>query len=271
MKNFGFTLVEVLISMLIMSMLTVLVSTSIRTGIRNKKSLEAKVEAEVDLYDALRVVKMDIERAFNYQDVFWEIENLAIQQLEAEKQKNSQNPQGGNPGQQRQPPIKLTQFLGESASVHFTTLNHYRTKYNAQESDQMEVGYFVDGCESRNREGSTQCLWRRSNPQVDDEVDKDGPRLIVAFNVTKFELEYRSNKEQDEWVKQWRTDNKGRNEHRDKFPHFVKINLEIDDPEDPNVKKISQMMVVRIAFPNNDPHFQAPAPGQGQGQQQVQQ
>lgn len=269
MRNRGFTLVEVLISMLIMSMLTVLISTSIRTAVRNKKNLEAKIEAEVDLYDSLRVIKLDVEKAFHYQDVFWEIENLAIQQLEQQKQQQGQNQQQARPAQPRTPPIKLTQFLGENQSVHFTTLNHYRTKYNAPESDQMEVGYFVEGCDRRKGQGSTKCLWRRYNAQIDDEVDKGGPRQVVAYDVAKFQIEYRSNKEQDEWVTQWRSDNKGKTEHRDKFPSYVKFHLEIDDPDDKESKKITQTMVVRIAFPNNDPHFQAPPPGQQNGQQQV--
>ncbi len=250
----GFTLVEVLISMLIMSMLTVLISTSIRTGVRNKKNLEAKIEAETDLYDALRVIKQDVERAFHYQDVFFEIENLAIQQLEAEKQKQGQNPQGQQRSAPRLPPLQLTQFLGEAQSMHFTTLNHFRTKYNAPESDQMEVGYYMDGCDRRDGKGSTKCLWRRGNPQIDDEVDKGGARVVVAYDVTKFSLQYRSNQEQDEWVDQWRSDNKGRPDHRNKFPHFVKINLEIEDKEKKDSKSISQSMVARLAFPNNDPH-----------------
>ncbi len=265
MKNRGFTLVEVMISMLIMSMLTVLISTSIRTAVRNKKSLEKKIEAETDLYDSLRVIKMDLERAFHYQDVFWEIENLAIQQLENEKQNQGQNQGGNRQGQPRQPPIKLTQFLGEAASVHFTTLNHFRTKYNAPESDQMEVGYFVDSCDRRSGNGTTNCLWRRSSPQIDDEVDKDGARVVVAYNVKKFALEYRSDKEQDEWVDQWRSDNKGRADHRNKFPNFVKVSLEIEDSEARNPKPLSQTMVVAVAFPNNEPHLQPPAQGQGQG------
>ena len=252
-KASGFTLIEVMISMVIMSMLTVLVSTSIRTAVQNKKKLEARMASETMLYDSLRVLKLDIERAFHYQDVFFEIENLALQQLQQEQNKKNPNQKEDN---QRTPPVQLTQFLGEAGSFHFTALNHFRTKYNAPESDQMEVGYYTDGCEKRNGKGSTQCLWRRSTPQIDDEVDKGGAKVVVAENVSLFKLEYRSNKENDDWVSQWRSDNKGRADHRNRFPHFVKIEIEIEDKTDKEVRPVKQKVVFQILFPNNESHLQ---------------
>ncbi|MEM7647466.1 MAG: type II secretion system protein GspJ [Pseudomonadota bacterium] len=267
MNSKGFTLIEVMISMFIMAMLTVLVSQSIRTAVQNKQKLEARIASETALYDALRVIKMDVERAFHYQDVFFEIENLALAQLEKDKQPNPNGPGAGN-NQQRQPPVKLTQFLGEANSMHFTALNHFRTKYNAQESDQMEVGYYLDGCDHPSGEGSTQCLWRRSNPQIDDQVDQDGSKVIVTHHVTDFSLEYRNNKETGQYVKQWRSDNKGRADQRNTFPHFVKIKLIIEDKENKKAKKAEQTIVVAIAFPNNESFTQQQQAGQnaaGQG------
>lgn len=261
MKKAGFTLIEVMISMFIMAMLTVLVSQSIKTAVQNKQKLEVRIASETALYDALRVIKMDVERAFHYQDVFFEIENLALAQIEKDKQKN---PNNNGPGEQaiRQPPVKLTQFLGEANSMHFTALNHFRTKYNAQESDQMEVGYFLEGCDHPSGEGTTQCLWRRSNTQIDDQVDQDGPKVIVAHHVTTFALEYRNNQETGEYVKQWRSDNRGRPDQRNKFPHFVKINLVIEDKENKKAKKAEQTVIVAIAFPNNESHIQQQQAGQ---------
>ena len=269
-KPYGFTLIEVMVAIVIMSFLTILVSTSIRTAVQNKIKLEARVKSETSLFDALRVIKMDVERAFHYQDVFFEIENLAIMQLEQEKQQGGKGAGGGAGGQrgqgnQRQPPIQLTQFLGEGGSMHFTALNHYRTKYNAPESDQMEVGYVVEGCQKKDGSGGSQCLWRRTSTQIDDEVDKDGPRVKVVEDVSNFRLSYRSNKESDDWVDQWRSDNKGRADHRNRFPHFVKIELAIGDKDDPKSRPVSQIIVVSVAFPNNEPHITQQAVGdQGQ-------
>ncbi len=276
-KSFGFTLIEVMISMFIMAMLTVLVSASIRTAVQNKKKLEERIHSETILFDTLRVLKLDIEQAFHYQDVFWEIENLALQQLEREKQQQNNTGSSPNlnqpafgalnaPTQQSQPPVQLTHFLGEKNSMHFTSLNHFRTRYNAPESDQMEVGYFLDSCDRRNGEGTTKCLWRRTSPQIDNEVDKGGAKVVVAEDVQKFNLRYRSIREDDDWVDQWRSDNKGRSDHRNKFPSFVEVEIEIDNKNDKKSRKVSQKIMVQVAFPNNETHIQ-----QQQQQQQLQQ
>ncbi|MCB0378836.1 MAG: prepilin-type N-terminal cleavage/methylation domain-containing protein [Bdellovibrionales bacterium] len=260
MKANGFTLVEVLISMVIMSFLALVVATSIRTSVQNKQKIEARMRDQTRLYDALRVMKMDIERAFNYQDVFFEIENLAIQQLELEKQKT-----GAPPSPPRPAPPHLTHFLGEESSLHFTTLNHFRTRYNAKESDQIEVGYFLDGCTPPGSKTSTKCLWRRYSTVIDDRVDEGGKKIVVAPYVTKLRFSYRGNEENEEWKSQWRSDNKGRPDHQRKFPYQVKIEMEVHDSEDKSASKYTETMVVNVQFPNNEPYMQ------GQGNQQANQ
>jgi prepilin-type N-terminal cleavage/methylation domain-containing protein len=277
----GFTLIEVMVSMFIMAMLTVLVSTTIRTAVQNKKKLEARVASETLLYDTLRVIRLDVERAFNYQDIFYQMEVTAIQQSQQNPGQGQGGGQGqgeaGGPGQnpglgQGQgpmggagqqgmapgamplppPPPRLTHFLGEVDSMHFTALNHYRTQYNAQESDQMEVGYFVDSCQSRRGKGSSRCLWRRTSTLIDDRVDHGGSRSVLTEAVGKFKLSYRSDRENDPWVDQWRSDNRGRPDHRDRFPHLVRVELEIGEKDNPNLRPVSMTMVVRVLFPNND-------------------
>ena len=163
--------------------------------------------------------------------------------------------------------MKLTHFLGESNSFHFTTLNHFRTQYNAQESNQMEVGYFLDTCQRRNGKGSTRCLWRRFSTQIDDKVDEGGSRAILAEDVTKFQLSYLSGRENDPWVDQWRSDNRGRADHRNKFPNFVKVELEMGEKSNPDFRPVAMTIVVRIQFPNNQP---LQTQGQGAGQNQPQ-
>lgn len=266
MNRSGFTLIEVMISMVIMAGLTVLVSASIRSAVQNKKKLEDRISMETSLYDALRVIKLDVERAFHYHDVFYEIEKLAIQNLQAAKNNpggqgnNNQAPPVAPPQNSADPffqvkpaPPQLTQFLGDGTSLHFTALNHYRTRYNAQESNQMEVGYFVDSCQRRDGKGSTKCLWRRTSIEIDDKVDEGGPKVAVVEDVDEFVLEYRSNEEDAQWVKQWRSDNRGRPDHRNKFPHFVKIKLSLEKGEGKRKKTMQQTIVVQIQFPNNEP------------------
>lgn len=255
-KCAGFTLVEVMIAMFIMAMLTVLVSTSIRSAVKNKQKLEARMASQTMLFDALRIMKQDIERAFHYQDVFFEIENLALQQMQMAGA-NPNNPNAAVAGAPvRLPPVKFTHFLGQEKALNFTTLNHFRTKYNAQESDQMEVGYFLDNCRTPDKKGTTQCLWRRSSTQIDDNVEEGGAKMVIAQYVTQFKLSYRSDKENDEWMNQWRSDPRGRLDHQNKFPTLVKIEMEIEDRNNKKVIPVKQTIVVRVQFPNNDRHIQ---------------
>jgi prepilin-type N-terminal cleavage/methylation domain-containing protein len=251
--SMGFTLIEVMISMFIMATLTVLVSTSIRTAVQNKKKLEALIESETTLYDSLRVLKADLERAFHYQDVFFEIEKVALMQLETAKNPNDPNNQQSTT---RTAPPQLTQFLGDGSTLNFTTLNHFRTQYNAQESDQIEVGYFVESCKSRDGKNSSPCLWRRSDTLIDDRPEEGGSKIVLAEHVSRFKLKYRSGKENEEWLDTWRSDNKGRPDHRDKFPLLVKIELELEDTKNNSIRPVKESMVVSIQFPNNEPMLQ---------------
>ena len=245
MKNKGFTLIEVIIAMMIMAMLTVLISRSIRSAIRNKDKLEAYIASETLLYDCLAILKQDIERAFHYRDIFFEMETKALKKLEARTNPNRQSSEA------RKPPVKLTHFLGESDNLHFTTLNHFRTRYNAQESDQMEVGYYLENCKKQDGKGSSQCLWRRSSVQIDNQVERGGSHRVIAENITHFKLSYHSDREEDQWVDQWRSDGNGRGDQQNRFPNLVKIELKIEDKDNPKFRKAEQSVVVRIQFPNN--------------------
>ena len=262
--NKGFTLVEVIMAMFIMSALTVLVSGAIRSSVKNKQKLSNRIYVQSMLYDTLRIMKMDIERAFNYKDVFYQIERQAIQKMNAAKN-NGANQQQQQQQQQQAglqlppPPPKLTHFLGEINSIHFTSLNHFRTNYNAQESNQMEVGYFVDSCISRATKKASKCLWRRHQTHIDDEVDEGGEKSVIAENVADFKLSYRGDDFQKdsepEWVDRWRSDRKGRPDHRDKFPHQVRILLKLEDDSKSGGTTLKETIVVNIHFPNNDPFF----------------
>lgn len=263
-KAKGFTLIEVIMAMFIMSALTVLVSGTIRSSVKNKQKLSNRIYVQSMLYDTLRIMKMDIEKAFNYRDVFYQIERQAIQKMNAAKN----NSQGNNNNNQQQPsglqlpkqPLRLTHFIGKQDSIHFTSLNHFRTNYNAQESNQMEVGYFVDNCTSRNSKQQTKCLWRRYQPNIDDEVDEGGEKSVIAEDISEFKISYRGDDfqkdKEPEWLDEWRSDNKGRPDHRDKFPHQVMINLKIEDNSKTGGTTLKETIVVNIHFPNNEPFFE---------------
>lgn len=246
-----------MIAVAIMGMISVLIASSIQSGIRNKKKTEATLRDESAVYDAMNIISTDINKAFNYQDFHYEIEKRAI---EAVNQKI--NP-GTDPNQVNQgaiplgpQPIKLTQLVGTKDSIHFTSINNFRSRYNSKESKLIEVGYYLDSCKSARTQKNSQCLWRRTAKYLDDDVTKGGDRIVLVENISKFELSYIGPNEQDDWRDNWRTDNRAGAETQNKFPNLIKVSIATTNKADKSVVPISLTNIIEIFFPNNNPLFQ---------------
>lgn len=258
-NNKGFSLIEILVVMTIMAVFATIASNAIKTALMNKKKIDARLRIESRVFDALRIMATDLEKAFHYKNPFYEIERNALITANQAQNNNNQNNQNNNPQNPQQvqipprPPI-LTQFIGKEQSIHFTTLNHFRSVANSQESDQIEVGYFLKNCRSRgNKDGeSSQCLWRRTAITIDDEVDKDGKDVVLIENVETFKLEYLSEDiNLKEWKSTWQSDRNGDADTRGKFPSLVKITLAIEDPQKA-IGIFKQTVIANLRFPNNE-------------------
>ncbi|MEL6547650.1 MAG: prepilin-type N-terminal cleavage/methylation domain-containing protein, partial [Myxococcota bacterium] len=88
-------------------------------------------------------------------------------------------------------PRTETQFIGDrSGSSHrldFTSFGHFKTRADANESDQNELSYFVtrDPDEKKGK-----VLMRREDPVIDDEPDEGGVEQVLARGVESLELEF---------------------------------------------------------------------------------
>lgn len=258
-KN-GFTLIELMIAMAIMGGLVALVGQSIFTAVKSKKSMAGSLDSMSTMFDTLRIIKQDVEKAFHHHDFIYQIEKKSIQNYNEEiKGGSSQQAQSQDLQTLSLPPAppQLTAFIGEESEMNFTTLTNVRTQYNIQESDQMEVGYAVDACTLRtNRNKTSRCLFRRTTPYIDDDVTEGGRRMALAEHVTEFSLAYKSNDEDDEWENEWRSDGKGRAQHKDKFPHLVRVTIEIHDKDKKGARRIRDQIIIPVHFPNNTLLFQ---------------
>lgn len=261
-KNSGFTLIEVMIAMAIMGMISVLIASAMQSSIRNKKKTEATLRDESAVYDALNIIITDINKAFHYQDFYFDIEQRAIDAANLKL-----NPQGGgapSPTQippKRVKPVVLTHFAGSRDSLHFASLNNFRSQFNSKECKQMEVGYYLDRCKSARTQKESQCLWRRTSKYMDDEITKGGDRIVLVENIDKFELSYIGPNENDEWKESWRSDNRGNADTQNKFPNLVKITISTTNKREKSVVPISLTAIAEVYFPNNTSFFQ-PVPGQ---------
>lgn len=263
----GFSLLEILIVLGILAIMAAISSRAIKGALQNKNKIDARLKTETVVFDALRFISTDIERAFHYQYALYEIDRQTIL---AQQQAALKPPQGGGSGGSGAPPVvpqqggaagdlqlppppqRLTQFIGKENQVHFTTTNHQRTVANVQESDQSEVGYYLADCKSNISGKTSRCLWRRSSTLIDNDVTRGGNAYALVENVSDFRLEYLSEDINDkEWKREWVSDNNGTANTQNMFPAQVKILLATNDPNNKNIGKFSQTIIATVRFPNN--------------------
>lgn len=265
----GMTLIEILVSMAIMSVLTYYISTTIQSGAKNKVKIENDIKTYSTARDALRIMEADINRAFNYRDINIQLYNEAMKEREKRLKEAQAKTNEGKTSSDATPaaPVEpfeprkekiLTAFWGSEKEVHFTSLNHVRTIVGKKESDQMEVGYTVESCRGRlNKKKSSQCLWRRVSPLLDDDVKEGGEKTVLVENVKEFKLRYlgppESSGSEIEWDNGWQSDGNLDAETKGHFPAAVEITLAVeDDAADEKKRKTTRMtMVAQVRNPNN--------------------
>ena len=176
---------------------------------RSKAKIQRMVGQSGLLRDTLRVIQKDINRAFHYYDINIDLYNESqkerIQNCEKRfRSSSSRPPPKPNPCQKLRAEFKrrrqknLTQFQGDENTFHFTSLSHIRPKKNSKFSRQSEVGYFVKSCKGRlNKKVSSDCLWRRINPIIDDEVSEGGQEMVLLENISEFKLRYLGREKED--------------------------------------------------------------------------
>ncbi len=251
MKKKGFTLLEVMISLALMGGLSIFIAQSVRGALKSKKKVETFIDSEALIGSIFQIMENDINLAFHYHDLNHELEKALEKELKTE---------GDSPYKANLKPKKLTQFVGESEEVHFTSLSNVPTVENTKESRQHEVSYFLKTCKSRSKtKKESKCLWRRSSPFIDDRIEEGGFSTVLAEDVKEFELKFLDSEE--EWREEWDSSGKKTNLSLNKFPLAVEIKIGFLSPEklDKKTKKLtkkerilSQTIKIPIFFPNNN-------------------
>jgi general secretion pathway protein J len=125
-------------------------------------------------------------------------------------------------------PVHDTVFIGEDHGsedqLDFASFTHQRRYLDVDESDQCEVGYFLeDDPEKRDVKN----LIRRESPVLDDKALEGGQYLIVLGNVVEFDLEY-FDLALNEWQPEWDTTDNVAGEIV-KLPQQVRVKLVVHD------------------------------------------
>jgi len=109
-------------------------------------------------------------------------------------------------------------------TLNFNSFSHWRMFRNIRESDQCEVGYYVEQDEE---EREYYRLMRRESPYLDDDIEKGGKAFPVAEGIKGFEASYYDGRAMD-WTENW---NSREVDQKNKMPRAVKLKLSFPDPD----------------------------------------
>lgn len=260
----GFTLIEVILAMTILASMMILVAVSISNATKAKRKIQTELESVSSLRDAMRIIRNDINLAYNHYDFELDI----LEQSKKKPPAATPPPRQGitssavpfAPAAPPEPPSNrkspATKFAGDESSVNFVTLNNGRTTANEVQADFVEVGYFLKSCQgisgdggqavSARKSGGSNCLYRRVQKVIDSDVNKGGLETVLLEDVSEFSLKYLVEGKLD-WLKEWKAE-------KDKgniFPNAIEVTLAIEKDYDSKKKKYSIQYVVPIHLPNN--------------------
>lgn len=265
----GFTLIEVILAITILSTLTVMVATATNRAIQAKKKIQTEVEDVSALRDAMRIIKADINQAYNHYDYENEILNKISKPATTpqplpptppliQQPGRPQNP-GATPSAQAPliPPREntrfspATHFWGNENSLNFITMNNGRLSANEIQADFVEVGYSLKNCRSIDTKSTdsiqgSNCLYRRIQTILDSDVTQGGIETVILEHVSEFSLKYLVDGKLD-WLTEWKSTKPSDNI----FPTAVEVTLGIEKKTDGKDKKYSIQYVIPIHFPNN--------------------
>lgn len=246
----GFTLIEVIIAVTILSFISLFTARMIQQGVKAKGKIQTEIDRTSALNAALGLMNRDLQQAFNYRDVNIELYNAA-QTARKEKVPEAQRATL-NPEEYKLKEVKIyTHFLGEKDRLDFTSLNNFRALKNLQQSDQAEIGYYLESCSGRiKKETSSQCLWRRVSPFIDEEIKDGGKATVLLENVKSLQFRYMGPGHEEEWIETWKSKD-GEEIMKEKFPVAVEVTLIILDTKFKPAREVAMTVVAALHFPNN--------------------
>lgn len=216
MKQAGFTLIEVLVSVAILAFIMVLLWSSSGQSLNAKERFEKRDAIYHEGRVALRKLADDLNMAFL-------IRSPASRMAAATA---AAPPPVAEVARRPRP---ITFFIGEDEggrdSLRFTSLSNLRLFKNAKASDQAKVSYAVV---PDSEEPNVLNLVRTYSPWLDEKDTVEGTSYVVAENIREFNVEYFDQRTQ-EWVRAWNTTTI---DWWDRLPRAVRMTLSFPDPDD---------------------------------------
>lgn len=130
--------------------------------------------------------------------------------------------------------------------IDFTAFAHLKLRENVDESDQCEIGYFVEE-DPENPEQYN--LMRREQKRIDENPEWGGVKYVLAEDIVSFNVLI-WNEFENEWTEEWDT---SQIEQFDKLPRIVSLELTILDEsgEEISFYTKTQLMLMKPLDFNN--------------------
>jgi general secretion pathway protein J len=193
----GFTLIEVLVALAVMSMIAITIWAASSQTARTREVVQESHDKSHQVRVAFEMITRDLSSAF-----------LSDNRAQTEPTHDT---------------VFIGQDHGEEDRVDFAAFTHERRFFDAKESDQAEVGYFL-APDKENPE--QQNLVRREAPVLDLEPLEGGQLLVLVENVKVFDLQY-YDVVMAEWQDAW--DTTEATEDGSVLPFQVRVRLETYD------------------------------------------
>ena len=252
----GFSLVEVIIAIMILATLSVLFGTSTSRALKAKRKIQAEVTDVSALRDTLKIIRADINQAYNHYDFEKEIMDSATKPEAPKAPAPGQNPVVPQPttpqtARENKREDPRTHFIGEAEKINFVTMNQARMLTGELTADFMEIGYSVKPCRSLSKvDQSSNCLYRRSQKILDADVTEGGVETPILEHVTEFTLKYLGEGKTD-WKSDWKTKGGVDTTTANLFPEAVEVNIAMETELDGKKKQFSLQAIIPLHFPNN--------------------
>jgi general secretion pathway protein J len=234
MRQRGFTLIEIMVSVAILAMATVMAFSTMQSTLKTKSAIEANAGRYRTVRLALDRMAREIEMAYLSQD-----EDTFQQE-------------------------RRTFFVGKRKSefdeIAFSYFGHQRLYADGRESDTAQVLYFS----ARDREDSKKTnLMRRETRRLSNLKPDDAPgeTNIVCDDVVKLRIEYWDARDKL-WREEWVTN--AADGQPDRLPSRVRITLTVHDERGKEIpfqtETRIQMSEPLFLKPNDVPMPGGPAP-----------
>ncbi len=175
MADRGFTLIEIMISLVVIGMISITISAATSQTAKTADIVGTAQNNYHQVQVAFDMITRDLTSVF-----------LSYHRAPLEVAHDT---------------IFIGRDEGEKDSIDFAAFSHTRRFFDAKESDQAEISYYV---EADPEESDVLNLMRREAAVLDDDAIHGGTHMILVHNIAGFDMQYYDivNKE---WKDDWST------------------------------------------------------------------